>query len=92
MSVQLERSSRNGDRVWSKSYVRKVMMAEPVKRRIVYGALLLLTVCFLLQVFSPLRLNTDAIVLLSMAHPPFMAMVFSIVDRKPYFHRATLRH
>ena len=66
MSVQLERSSRNGDRVWSKSYVRKVMMAEPVKRRIVYGALLLLTVCFLLQVFSPLRLNTDAIVLLSL--------------------------
>ena len=30
------------------------------------GLLLLLAICFVLQIFSPLRLNTDAIVLLSM--------------------------
>ena len=43
------------------------MMTDPLKYRIMQGVLLLLAVCFGLQVFSPLRLNTDAIVLLSMA-------------------------
>ena len=35
--------------------------------RLSQGLLLLLAICFVLQIFSPLRLNTDAIVLLSMA-------------------------
>ncbi len=35
--------------------------------RVAQGALLLLLMCLALQVFSPLRLNTDAVVLLSMA-------------------------
>jgi hypothetical protein len=46
---------------------RKVMIADPVWYRIFQGLLLLLAICFGLQVFSPLRLNYDAIVLLSMA-------------------------
>jgi len=41
-------------------------MADLVKLRFSQGLLLLLAICFALQVFSPLRLNTDAIVLLSM--------------------------
>jgi hypothetical protein len=47
--------------------LHKVMMTGPVRHRISQGVLLLLAMCFGLQVFSPLRLNTDAIVLLSMA-------------------------
>ena len=37
-----------------------------MRYRFSQGLLLLLAICFLLQVFSPLRLNTDAIILLSM--------------------------
>jgi hypothetical protein len=42
-------------------------MTESVKYRFSQGFLLLLATCLVLQVFSPLRLNNDAIVLLSMA-------------------------
>lgn len=42
-------------------------VTDIVRYRILQSALLLLTICFVAQVFSPLRLNGDAIVLLSMA-------------------------
>jgi hypothetical protein len=45
---------------------RVVTIAPSVSYRLSHGFLLLLTFLFALQVFSPLRLNTDAIVLLSM--------------------------
>lgn len=44
----------------------EVAKPDRAKYRCAQGLLLLLGVCFLLQVFSPLRLNTDAITLLSM--------------------------
>lgn len=40
-------------------------MTDLVRYRLSQGLLLLLAICYLLQVFSPLRLNGDAIVLLS---------------------------
>lgn len=42
------------------------IIADSVRLRFSQGLLLLLAICFVLQAFSPLRLNTDAIVLLSM--------------------------
>jgi hypothetical protein len=45
---------------------RVVTIAPSVSYRLSHGLLLLLTFLFALQVFSPLRLNTDAVVLLSM--------------------------
>jgi hypothetical protein len=50
----------------SSSQPRKVVAADAVMFRFSQGLLLLLAICFVLQIFSPLRLNTDAIVLLSM--------------------------
>jgi hypothetical protein len=50
----------------SRSQPRKVVAADAVMFRFSQGLLLLLAICFVLQIFSPLRLNTDAIVLLSM--------------------------
>src|SRR5258708_9538427 len=43
-----------------------VTIADSVRYRFSQAVLLLLTTCFVLQVFTPLRLNNDAIVLLSM--------------------------
>src|SRR5690242_17716637 len=43
-----------------------VIMADSLKYRSLQILLVVLTTSFLLQVFSPLRLNNDAIVLLSM--------------------------
>lgn len=43
-----------------------VIISHSVRYRSVQILLLLLTVCYVLQVFTPLRLNNDAIVLLSM--------------------------
>lgn len=45
---------------------RTIIAADSVGFRLAQGFLLLLAICFVLQIFSPLRLNTDAIVLLSM--------------------------
>jgi len=45
---------------------RAAIRADSVRLRFSQGLLLLLAICFVLQAFSPLRLNTDAIVLLSM--------------------------
>ena len=42
------------------------MVTDSAKSTFSQGLLLLLAICFALQIFSPLRLNTDAIVLLSM--------------------------
>lgn len=42
-------------------------MSHSVRYRLAQGVLLLLAVCFGLQIFSPLRLSVDSIVLLSMA-------------------------
>src|SRR5215469_6088119 len=39
---------------------------DSIRFRCSQGLLLLLSICFVLQVFTPLRLNNDAIVLLSM--------------------------
>jgi hypothetical protein len=51
----------------SSSQPRKVVVAaDAVMFRFSQGLLLLLAICFVLQISSPLRLNTDAIVLLSM--------------------------
>jgi hypothetical protein len=44
---------------------RAIIVADSVIFRFSQGLLLLLAICFVLQIFSPLRLNTDAIVLLS---------------------------
>src|ERR1035437_1275896 len=52
--------------IGSRPQPRAVRVADPVRYRFSQGLLLLLAICFLLQVFSPLRLNTDAIILLSM--------------------------
>lgn len=43
-----------------------MIMTESLKYRFSLSLLVLLAICFLLQVFSPLRLNNDAITLLSM--------------------------
>jgi hypothetical protein len=43
-----------------------MVTTDSVRYRFSQGLLLLLATCFVLQVFSPLRLNNDAIVLLSM--------------------------
>jgi len=43
------------------------LISPTLRYRMSQGVLLLLAICFGLQVFSPLRLNTDAVVLLSMA-------------------------
>jgi hypothetical protein len=45
----------------------RAIVADSVIFRFSQSLLLLLAICFVLQIFSPLRLNTDAIVLLSMA-------------------------
>ncbi len=45
---------------------RRIIAADLVMFRFSQGLLLLLAICFVLQIFSPLRLNRDAIVLLSM--------------------------
>ena len=44
---------------------RAVIIADSVRYWFSQGLLLLLAFCYVLQVFSPLRLNNDAIVLLS---------------------------
>lgn len=49
----------------SKTQPRAVTVTDSVKYRFSLGLLLVLAVCFLLQIFSPLRLNRDAITLLS---------------------------
>ena len=52
--------------IGSRPQKRATLIADSVRIRFSQGLLLLLAICFVLQVFSPLRLNTDAIVLLSM--------------------------
>jgi hypothetical protein len=43
------------------------LKSTSAKRGVAVGILLLLILCYALQTFSPLRLNTDAVILLSMA-------------------------
>jgi hypothetical protein len=62
MGLSDNRFSPEGDSRW-----RTELIANPLWYRIFQGCFLLLVICFGLQVFSPLRLNNDAIVLLSMA-------------------------
>ena len=50
----------------SRPQARTILVADSVMLRFSQGLLLLLAICFVLQIFSPLRLNKDAIVLLSM--------------------------
>ena len=69
---------------------RAVIIADLVRYRFSQGLLLLLAFCYVLQVFSPLRLNNDAIVLLSIGSPSLRVAAFSKADRR-FTHRAT-RH
>ena len=53
-----------GNRNWPEQIAAKI--TDSIRFRFSLALLLVLAVCFVLQVVSPLRLNTDAIVLLSM--------------------------
>ena len=86
MGFSDNRLSPDGDGRW-----RTELIANPLLYRIFQGCFLLLAICFVLQVFSPLRLNTDAIVLLSMADLLLTARVFLMADRKRFFHQAIRR-
>jgi hypothetical protein len=61
MRLPDSRLSAEGD------HQRRKVIVDSVRYRSSQGLLLLLAICFGLQIFSPLRLNTDAIVLLSVA-------------------------
>ena len=49
----------------SRPQQRAVTITDLLRYRFSQGLLLLLAICYLLQVFSPLRLNTDSVILLS---------------------------
>lgn len=51
--------------IGSRSQERAVTIANSLRYRFAQGLLALLAICFVLQAFSPLRLNPDAIALLS---------------------------
>ncbi len=62
-----------------------MIIADPVRYRFSQGLLLLLAICFVLQIFSPLRLNTDATVLLSMGESAAQGGGFSDGGQKTVF-------
>ena len=64
---RVERDCRKSRLSAESDLQRRNVTIVAARYRISQGLLLLLAICFGLQIFSPLRLNTDAIVLLSVA-------------------------
>lgn len=69
----------------TRSPVSALAMSDSMKYRAAHVLLVFLAVCFALQVFSPLRLNNDAIVLLSMGESAAHGNGFLYDGQKPVF-------